>query len=210
MRTLTLYFTPKSNERLVQIRSHLGGSLSHVVAQILAVAEGEAATNHSRPWETDVPSTQPASRHTIYLHTRSAQRLEDLRQTFQSREPGVAILQSVVVARAIALAEPRLLALTPDQIELQRVASDAAAFDIEVSHLEEDWGEEIILKLVACMHQAAALFTRVQKVQARTHTRSTKLEAADLIVGPLNDLMARITAAIRRVRRETDARHSVG
>ena len=214
MRTLTLYFTPRSNVRLQRIKAHLGGlPLSQLIAHVLMAAEQELSERpNARPWEDDLPSTEVASRHTLYLHTRSEERLESLRHQFQSMDgPGRAIVASVVVARAIALAEPRVLKLTADDLELLRIRSDAAAIDVEASHLSSQSGEDVVEGLLKLMEQAAALFRRAQRVRQRTEgswkTRRPDRawsEASEVLTGLLNDVMHRLTEAICTVRRETD------
>ncbi|HET9620246.1 MAG TPA: hypothetical protein VFP84_02690 [Kofleriaceae bacterium] len=188
-----------------------------MIAQVLTVAEREfRRESGARPWEADLPSPLPAARHTVTLDERSEQRLEDLRQAFHAQGPaGVAVLKSTVVARAIAIAEAPILAMTSDEIELHRVRSDAFAITEEVAKLEQSSGEDVIAELVTKMKQVAKLFTRAQCVQQRA-VRSAgrvRLEAADLISGTLNELMIRTGEAIRRARREADRgglEHQVG
>jgi hypothetical protein len=220
MRTLTLYFVPGTNTRLARIKAHLSWlSLSQIIAHVLMAAERELAEYpNARPWEEDLPSTEPASRHTVYLHARTEERLETLRHEFQRMggQPGLAVLRSVVVARAIALAERRILALSGEDLELLRIRSDAAAIDVEVSHLAEQSGEETIAQLVDCLRQTTTLYTRAQRTQ-NSAARSWKSprprfvpnawrEASEFMTGPLNDVMRNITNAITQVRRATDAR----
>ena len=124
--------------------------------------------------------------------------------------PGTAVLRSTVVARAIALAEQPILAMTGDELELRRIHSDALAMFVEASHLEGEVGEEAIARLVTLMSQTAELISRAQRVQQRNSAAWTKrgawTDAAELIIGPLNDLMHRVAEAVRCVRTATDAR----
>lgn len=217
MRTLTLYFVPATNTRLLRIKAHLSWlSLSQIIAHVLTSAERELAENRGgRPWEDDLPSRESASRHTVYLHARTEERLEDLRQAFQQidGESGRVILRSVVVARAIALAERRVLSLSAEDLELLRIRSDAAAIEVEVTHLHEQTGEEVISRLIACLRQMTTLYARTQRVQndagrawktSRRALPSAWRESGELLTGQLNDVMRNITTAVSHVRRETD------
>jgi hypothetical protein len=140
------------------------------------------------------------------LHSLADQRLERLRAQFQATD-GCLITSSVVVARAIALAEKRVMTLTPSDIELRRIRSDANAIEVEVHHLSDECGEDAIASLVACMHQVADLFARAQRVRATAGAVSPSWrEASELLIGPLNDLVRKVADAITTLRRETDQR----
>jgi hypothetical protein len=213
MSSVTLYFTPATNARLARIKAHLPDQpLSQLVDQVLVVAERElGARPMARPWETDLPSDKPATRNTVYLRDPTERRVERLRQRFQELDgvAGKAILKSVVVARAIALAETPMMSMTPDEIELDRVRTEAEAIEAELPELVGQAGEHVIERLLELMAAAAALFAPVQRIRQRLGASPGRPSpiwesACAMLVGPLNQLMRKTGEIVIEARRITD------
>lgn len=222
MSTRTLYFPASTAARLERLREALGPGvpLSRIVAHAAAIAmQTLIVAPDARPWDHDVPDGGRATRHTVYLAADTVERLNQLRGIFIERDPvrGRVPTISVVVARAIALAERELLTRSRDDVELLRIEAEAEDLDKRLDEYEEAWGEDAIRELLGFMRANAELVTRAGRVNGRIHNEHVSpnplpdayVASSELMVGPLMRQSKRIIDLVIRARKETDRVGSV-